>query len=110
MRLELTLTQARQKEFRNHLACPRGGCQGGHFEDHQEVDKPLKETGHRIVSAYQLGHSRTHQTQKPSLWNIRGSVLFADTSRSSSCRGNSLEPDCRMGSSITCGFYSRWDE
>ena len=52
MRLELILPQVKPNEFKKHLVCPHRDCQGRHFELHQEVDKPLKDTGYRSVSAH----------------------------------------------------------
>ena len=52
MRLELILPQVKPTEFKMPLVCPHRGCHGKHFEHHQEVDKPLKDTGYRTVSAH----------------------------------------------------------
>lgn len=52
MRLELILPQVRPTEFEEPLICPHRNCQGRHFEHHQEVDKPLKDTGYGMVSAH----------------------------------------------------------
>jgi hypothetical protein len=52
MRLELILPQVRPTEFRKPWVCPHRKCQDRHFEHHQEVDKPLKDTGYGMVSAH----------------------------------------------------------
>jgi transposase-like protein len=52
MRLELILPQVRPTDFKKPLVCPHQGCQGRHFEHHQEVDKPLKDTMFGTVSAH----------------------------------------------------------
>jgi transposase-like protein len=62
MRLELILPQVKPTEFKKPLVCPHRDCQGRHFEHHQEVDKPLKDTAYRTVSAHRyrcLGCKRT---------------------------------------------------
>ena len=52
MRLELILPRVEPTEFKMPLVCPHKGCQGRHFEHHQEVDKPLKDTMYGLVSAH----------------------------------------------------------
>jgi transposase-like protein len=52
MRLQLILSQVKPMEFKKPLVCPRKDCMGRHFEHHQEVDKPLKDTKHEAVSAH----------------------------------------------------------
>jgi hypothetical protein len=44
MRLPLILLQVQSMEFKEPLVCPHRGREGRHFERHQEVDKPLKDT------------------------------------------------------------------
>lgn len=62
MRLELILPRVKPDEFRKDLVCPHGGCQGRHFEHHQEVDKPLKDTGYRTVTAHRYRCLRCNRT------------------------------------------------
>jgi transposase-like protein len=52
MRLQLILPQVRPTEYKRPLVCPHRDCQGRYFEHHQEVDKPLKDTGYGMVSAH----------------------------------------------------------
>jgi transposase-like protein len=52
MRLQLILPQVKPTEFKEPTVCPHKGCQGRHFEHHQEVDKPLKDTTYGTVSAH----------------------------------------------------------
>jgi transposase-like protein len=52
MRLELVLPRVEPTEFKKPLVCPHQGCQGRHFEHHQEVDKPLKDTTYEAVLAH----------------------------------------------------------
>jgi transposase-like protein len=51
MRLELTLPRVEPSEWKMPTICPHKGCQGRHFEHHQEVDKPLKDTTYGRVVA-----------------------------------------------------------
>ena len=62
MRLELILPRVKPDEFKQHLVCPHGGCEGRHFEHHQEVDKPLKDTGYQVVSAHRFRCLRCSRT------------------------------------------------
>jgi hypothetical protein len=51
MRLQLILPRVEPMEFKMPVVCPHKGCQGRHFEHHQEVAKPLKDTTYGVVSA-----------------------------------------------------------
>jgi transposase-like protein len=62
MRLQLSLPQVRPTEFRKPWVCPHQKCQGRHFEHHQEVDKPLKDTGYGMVSAHRYRCLRCKRT------------------------------------------------
>ena len=62
MRLQLILPQVRPSEFKKPLACPYKGCQGRHFEHHQEVDKPLRDTEYGTVSAHRYRCLRCKRT------------------------------------------------
>ena len=62
MRLELILPQVNPEEFKKPLVCPQKGCQGRHFEHHQEVDKPVKDTEYRAVSAHRYRCLRCKRT------------------------------------------------
>jgi len=62
MRLELVLPQVKPEEFKKPLVCPHKHCQCRHFECHQEVDKPLKDTGYRAVTAYRYRCLRCKRT------------------------------------------------
>ena len=62
MRLELILPRVRPWEFKKPLVCPHRECQGRHFEHHQVVDKPLKDTGYGMVSAHRYRCWRCKQT------------------------------------------------
>jgi len=62
MRLQLILPQVNAKEFRNPSVCPLEDCQGRHFEHHQEVDKPLKDTKYRAVVAQRYRCLRCQRT------------------------------------------------
>jgi len=62
MRLQLMLPQVRPTEFKKPLVCPQRNCRSRHFEHHQVVDKPLKDTEYGMVSAHRyrcLGCKRT---------------------------------------------------
>ena len=62
MRLKLILPRVEPMEFKKLLICPHKGCQGRHFEHHQEVDKPLKDTAYGIVSAHRYRCLRCKRT------------------------------------------------
>jgi transposase-like protein len=62
MRLELILPQVKPTEFKKLLVCPHKDCQGRHFEHHQEVHKPLKDTGYGAVSAHRYRCLRCKRT------------------------------------------------
>ena len=62
MRLELILPRVEPTEFRMPLVCPHEGCQGRHFEHHQEVDKPLKDTTYEAVFAHRYRCLRCRRT------------------------------------------------
>ena len=62
MRLELILPRVKPDELEQRLVCPHEGCQGRHFEHHQQVDKPLKDTEHRVVSAHRYRCLRCNRT------------------------------------------------
>jgi transposase-like protein len=49
MRLELILPQVEPTEFKMPQVCPHEGCQGRHFEHHQEVEKALKDMMYEAV-------------------------------------------------------------
>jgi hypothetical protein len=51
MRLELILPQLKPNEPQKVSGSPHKGCLGSYFERNKEVDKPLKDTGHRSVTA-----------------------------------------------------------
>jgi hypothetical protein len=52
MRLQLILPQVNATAFRKLSVCPHEVCQDRHFEHHEEVDKPLKDTKYRAVVAH----------------------------------------------------------
>jgi transposase-like protein len=62
MRLQLILPQVKPMEFKKPLVCPHRDCQGRHFEHHQEVDKPLKDTGYGVVTAHRYRCLRCQRT------------------------------------------------
>ena len=62
MRLELILPQVNPEEFKMPLVCPHKGCQCRHFEHHQEVDKPVKDTEYGVVSAHRYRCLRCKRT------------------------------------------------
>ena len=62
MRLELMLPRVKPDEFKRQFVCPHEGCEGRHFQHHQEVAKPLKDTGHRMVSAHRYRCLRCGKT------------------------------------------------
>jgi transposase-like protein len=62
MRLELILPEVEPTDFKKPLVCPHKHCQGRHFEHHQEVDKPLKDTAYGMVSALRFRCLRCKRT------------------------------------------------
>ena len=62
MRLKLILPRVEPMEFKKLWNCPHKDCQGRHFEHHQEVDKPLKDTGYGVVSAHRYRCLRCKRT------------------------------------------------
>ena len=62
MRLELILPRVEPTEFKMPLMCPHKGCQGRHFEHHQEVDKPLKDMTYAAVFAHRYRCLRCRRT------------------------------------------------
>jgi len=62
MRLELILPQVKPTEFKKLLVCPHRDCQGRHFEYHQEVDRPLKDTAYGTVFAQRYRCLRCRRT------------------------------------------------
>jgi len=62
MRLELILPRVKPTEFKKPQVCPHKRCQGRHFEHHQEVDKPLKDTRYEAVSAHRYRCLRCKRT------------------------------------------------
>jgi transposase-like protein len=62
MRLELILPEVNAMEFKKLSVCPYKDCQGRHFEHHQEVDKPLKDTKYRAVVAHRYRCLRCRRT------------------------------------------------
>lgn len=51
MRLQFLLPRVDPTLFEKPSLCPYKGCGGKHFEHHQEVVKPLKDTRHAVVTA-----------------------------------------------------------
>jgi len=62
MRLQLILPPVKPTDFEKPLVCPHHGCQSRHFEHHQEVDKPLRDTEYGIVSAHRYRCLRCKRT------------------------------------------------
>jgi transposase-like protein len=62
MRLQLVLPRVDPTVFDMPAVCPVKGCQGKHFEHHQEVVKPLKDTKHEAVTAHRYRCLRCKQT------------------------------------------------
>jgi hypothetical protein len=62
MRLELILPRVNATECEKFSVCPHEECQGRHFEHHQEVDKPLKDTKYRVVAAHRYRCLRCRRT------------------------------------------------
>ena len=62
MRLKLILPRVEPMELEKPSVCPHKGCQGKHFEHHQEVDKPLKDTKYRAVFAHRYRCLRCKRT------------------------------------------------
>ena len=62
MRLQLILPRVEPSEFKMPEVCPHAGCQGRHFEHHQEVEKPLKDTQHTSVVVHRYRCLRCGRT------------------------------------------------
>ena len=62
MRLRLILPQVEPSELNKPAVCPDKDCQGRHFEHHQEVDKPLKDTEYEVVVAHRYRCLRCQRT------------------------------------------------
>ena len=62
MRLELILPRVEPTEFKMPVVCPHKGCQGRHFEHHQEVDKLLKDMTYGAVFAHRYRCQRCRRT------------------------------------------------
>jgi hypothetical protein len=62
MRLQLIRPQVEPTQFKKPMVCLCQDCQGKHFEHHQEVDKPLKDTKYRAVSAQRYRYLRCGRT------------------------------------------------
>lgn len=78
MRLLFTLPKVEPEKFQLPQVCPHPGCRGRHFQQIQEVRKPLRDTHHSEVTAYRyrcrrcghtfrvypMGVSRDHFSQR----------------------------------------------
>lgn len=62
MRLELILPRVVPTEIRAPTVCPYQGCDGRHFRFHQAVEKPLRDTGYRVVVAHRCECLRCKRT------------------------------------------------
>jgi transposase-like protein len=62
MRLQLILPRVEPNLFQVPSVCPVEGCQGKHFEHHQEVIKPLKDTKLETVIAHRYRCLRCNGT------------------------------------------------
>ena len=62
MRLQVIIPQVKPNEFKKPLTCPQEDCQGRHFEHHQEVNKPLKDTRYGAVTAHRYRCLRCNGT------------------------------------------------
>lgn len=62
MRLQLILPKVQPMEFKEPVVCPHKGCKCRHFEHHQEVDKPVKDTEYGVVSAHRYRCLRCKRT------------------------------------------------
>ena len=62
MCLQLILPQVEPTQFKKPMVCPCQDSQGKHFEHHQEVDKRLKDTKYRAVSAQRYRCLRCRRT------------------------------------------------
>jgi hypothetical protein len=49
MRLQLILPRLEPTVMTLPATCPYGDCQGAHFQHHQEVPKPVKDTVYEAV-------------------------------------------------------------
>ena len=62
MRLQLLLPRVDVTEFQLPAECPYDKCQGRHFESHQEVTKPVRDTMYDMVTAYRHRCLRCRRT------------------------------------------------
>jgi transposase-like protein len=62
VRLQLLLPRVDVTEFQLPSECPYDKCQGRHFESHQEVPKPVRDTMYDVVTAYRYRCLRCKQT------------------------------------------------
>jgi transposase-like protein len=62
MRLQLILPSVEPTEFEMPLECPYKDCQGRYFRHHQEVDKRVKDTQYKVVSAQRYECLRCQRT------------------------------------------------
>lgn len=62
MRLQLILPQVVPTEIRPPTNCPYKGCEGRHFQFHQAVEKPLRDTRYREVEAHRYECLRCRRT------------------------------------------------
>ena len=62
MRLQLILPQVLPMEIDAPTVCPYKGCDGRHFEFHQVVEKPLRDTRYREVEAHRYACLRCGRT------------------------------------------------
>jgi hypothetical protein len=72
MRLELILPQENAAEHKESSVCPYEDCQGRHFEDHQALDKPLKDTKQTAVAAH---HHRCLRCRRTFRVHLQGVTL-----------------------------------
>jgi hypothetical protein len=81
MRLQLILPSVEPTVFEELSVCPYEGCHGKHFEHHQEVVKPLKDTKLDTVIAHRYRCLRCHGTFRvyPQLDFIHSIVSFCIT-------------------------------
>lgn len=62
MRLSLILPRVEPSEITPPTACPYDGCGGAHFEFHQAVEKPIRDTACSVVTAHRYLCLRCRQT------------------------------------------------
>ncbi len=62
MRLHLLLPRVDVTEFELPVECPYAKCHGRHFERHQEVTKPVRDTMYDAVTAYRYRCLRCQRT------------------------------------------------